>query len=182
MATITENLISGFGEIFSAPLEDLSILWLLTPIILFWLIIEIYFARHKTEKLGWNTALGNGLTMFWVVIISLKVLFTGNLGLFSYDKLIFVIVIAIYSALIIFMSFTHDVKEKLFFLLASPTAVYYLSGIAVLWIHDLLTINVWVLIDLILLYLVILIFESILKKVIPAASDKHHSEFNLGRV
>jgi len=82
MATIVENLLIGFKEIFLAPSKDPSIWWLLAPIILFWLITEIYFGRHKQERLGWNTALGNGLSMFWIVIISFKVLFDKNLGFF----------------------------------------------------------------------------------------------------
>jgi len=178
---LQDNILDGFREIFSAPLNDLSVFWLLTPIILFWLIIEIYFGRHKKEKLGWNTALGNGLSMFWIVIISFRALFTEELGLFSIDKLIFVIFIASYAILIIFISFTHRIRENMFFLFSSPTAVYFLSGIAVLWIHNLLTINLWVIIDLIILYIFIVIFETILKKMIPAASVEH-SELELGRI
>ena len=171
MVVIIENLLNGFKEIFTAPLEDLSILWLLTPIILFWLIIEIYFGRHKKEKLGWNTALGNGLSMFWIVVISLKALLDKNLDLFSTTKLIFIIVITIYAVFIIFISFTHRLKEKIFFLFTSPTIVYFLFGVTLLLIDDLLKINFWVFIDLIILYIIILILETILKKFVPAASE-----------
>ena len=102
MVEIWINILSGFKEIFSAPFKDTSIWWLLTPIILFWLILEVYFGMYKGEKLGWNTALGNGLNLFWIVVISLKALFTQGLELFSIDKLIVVIFIAVYSAFIIF--------------------------------------------------------------------------------
>ena len=183
MVSIWDNLLSGFSEIFSAPLKDTSIWWLLAPIILFWVVIEIYFGRYKKENLGWNTALGNGLSMFWIVIISFKVLFDESLGLFSIDKLLFVVFIGIYAILIIFISFTHKIKENVFFLIASPTAVYYLSAIAILWIYNLLTINIWVAADLIILYLIILILETLLKKLIPAAStETKHSELQLGRI
>lgn len=182
MAAIVQNLLDGFREIFSAPLKDLSIFWLLAPIILFWLIIEIYFGRYKKEKMGWNTALGNGLSMFWIVVISLKVLFAEGLELFSLDKLIFVIFIAVYSIFVIIISFNHRLNEGLFFLLSSPTVVYYLSAIAVLWIHNLLAINFWVIIDFILLYIFVLILEVILKELIPAASSEHHSELQLGKI
>lgn len=181
MVSIAENLVLGFKEIFSSPFKDPSIWWLLGPIVLFWLITEIYFGRHKSERLGWNTALGNGLSMFWIVVISLKVLFAGNFGLFSIDKLIFIIFTAFYSVFIIIISFTHKIKESVFFLIASPTAVYYLSGIAVLWIHNLINMSLWVFIDLIIFYLAILIFEMILKKLIPAASKQEHSDLQLGR-
>lgn len=182
MVNVWDNLLSGFSEIFSSPLKDLSIWWLLAPIILFWLVIEIYFGRHKKEKLGWNTALGNGLNMFWIVVISLKALFEQELSLASLDKLVFVIFIALYSIFIIFVSFTHKIKEGVFFLIASPTAIYYLSGIAILWIHNLLAINLWVVVDLVTLYIIILVFEAILKKLIPPAPAAEHTEMQLGRM
>src|SRR3989338_5810465 len=121
-----ENMVIGFKEIYNSLVKDPSIWWLLAPIILFLLVIEVYFGRHKKEKLGWNTALGNGLNLFWIVIISLKVLFMEGIALFNAGKLIFVIFLAVYSIFIVFMSFTHKVKDSFAFLLASPTAVYYL--------------------------------------------------------
>lgn len=169
MAEIWTNILTGFKEIFSAPLRDLSVLWLLAPIILFWIIMEVYFGRYKEEKLGWNSALGYGLSMFWIVVISFKTLFENNFELFSIDKLLFVIVVAAYSVFIIFISFTHRLKEKIFFLFTSPTMVYFLFGVAVLLVNNLLNVTLWVIIDLIILYILILIFETILKKLIPAA-------------
>jgi len=171
MADIWTNVLNGFKEIFSAPLRDLSILWLLVPIISFWLVMEIYFGRYKEEKLGWNSALGYGLSMFWIVVISFKTMFENSFELFSIDKLLFVIFVAIYSGFIIFISFTHRLKEKIFFLFTSPTLVYYLFGIALLWINGLLNITLWVIVDLVIFYMLILIFELILKKIIPSAPE-----------
>jgi len=171
MVDIWTNILGGFREIFSAPFKDPSILWLLIPIILFWFVLEIYFSKYKQEKIGWNTALGYGLSMFWIVVISFKTLFENNFELFSIDKLIFLIIITFYSIFIIFVSFTHRLKEKIFFLFVSPNLIYYLFGIAILLVHDLLSLNLWVIVDFIILYIIILIIEFILKKVIPAASE-----------
>jgi len=171
MAEIWANLLDGFKAIFSAPLKDLSVLWLLAPIILFWLILEIYFGRYKREKVGWNTALGYGLTMFWVVVISFRTMFENDFELFSIDKLIFLIFIAAYSLFIIFVSFTHRLREKVFFLVASPSFVYYLFLIAILLVHDVLDLNLWVVIDLIIIYIIILILETILKKLMPGSLE-----------
>ncbi|MDP7476796.1 MAG: hypothetical protein QF655_04155 [Candidatus Woesearchaeota archaeon] len=181
MATVWANILDGFVEIFSAPFRDSSIWWVLTPIILFWLVLEVYFGMYKGEKLGWNTALGNGLNLFWVVVISLKALFTKNLELFSIDKLIAVIVIAVYSGFIISVSFTHKLKENIFFLFASPTTIYYLSGITILWIHGLINITLWVIIDLIIFYTVLMIFEIIMRKLIsPASKDSGMEDAGIG--
>jgi len=181
MATVWANILDGFVEIFSAPFRDSSIWWVLTPIILFWLVLEVYFGMYKGEKLGWNTALGNGLNLFWVVVISLKALFTKNLELFSIDRLMAVIVIAVYSGFIISVSFTHKLKENIFFLFASPTTIYYLSGITILWIHGLINITLWVIIDLIIFYTVLMIFEIIMRKLIsPASKDSGMEDAGIG--
>ena len=183
MENIAQNLISGFNEILSAFTKDPSIWWLIAPVVLFWVIIEIYFGRYKNERLGWNTALGNGLSMFWIVVISLKALFDKNLGLYSNDKLFFIIFIAVYSFFIILISFTHRIKESLFFLIASPTIVYFLSLVAILWINNLLLIDLWITIDLVILYILVLIAEFLLRKIVPAASEEEkHTDLKLGRV
>ncbi len=185
MAEIWADLLAGFNEIFSAPFKDLSIFWLLAPIILFWFILEIYFGRYKKENLGWNSALGYGLSMFWIVVISLRTMFENNFDLFSIDKLLFVIFVALYSIFIIFVSFTHRMQTKIFFLFTSPTLVYFLFGIALLVVNDLLNLSFWVTIALIIFYMLILVFETILKKIIPSASVTDDLEgdagFGLGR-
>ena len=169
MVDIWANILDGFREIFSAPFKDLSIWWLLVPIIVFWIILEIYFSRYKTEKLSWSSTLGYGLNMFWMGIISLRTLFTNDFELFTWSKILFLAFITMYSIFIIFISFTHKLKQKIFLLFVSPTLVYFFSGIAVLWFNDLLKIHLWVVIDLIILYIIILILEVILKKVVPGA-------------
>ena len=182
MATIWTNILDGFKEIFSSPFKDLTVLWLLAPIILFWLILEIYFGMHKEEKLGWNTALGNGLSISWVVVISLKTIFENNFALFSLDKLLYIIFIALYSCLIIYISFTHKLEKKIFFLFTSPTIIYYFLGIAVLWVNDALNISLWVFIDLVILYIVVLIFMTIVKKLLPEAPESTGDESAMGDV
>ena len=182
MATIWTNILDGFKEIFSSPFKDLTVLWLLAPIILFWLILEIYFGMHKEEKLGWNTALGNGLSIFWVVVISLKTIFENNFALFSLDKLLYIIFIAVYSGVIIYISFTHKLEQKIFFLFTSPTIIYYFLGIAVLWVNDALNISLWVFIDLIMLYIVVLIVMTIVKKLLPEATASSGDESAMGDV
>ena len=176
---IYNNILLGFKDIFTAPSRDLSILWILTPIILFWFLLEIYFGRFKQEKLGWNSAMGNGLSMFWIVVISLRALFSEKLILFTVGKLIFISLIGMYALFIIYISFSHKMRKKVSFLIASPTPVYFLSAIAILWIYGLIEMSRWIILDLVILYIFILIFEAILKKIIPTAT--HEPDIALGQ-
>jgi len=163
---VLNHLLKAFSEILGSITKDVSVWWLLGPIILFWLVLEVYFSKYKTEKLGWNTALGNGLTVFWVSIVCTKYLFEKGMENFGQSKFIALIIIITYAIFIIINSFSHKIMETISFGLASPTITYYLSGIAILWTFGELRINVWVLIDLIIIYGFVLLFELILKKII----------------
>ncbi len=171
------NLWAAFLEILRSIFHDLSILWFLGPILLFWLLLEVYFSRYKKEELGWNTALGNGLSVFWILIISIKYLFENGMEKFEWPKFIALVLILFYAIFIIINSFEHKLNAKVSFLLASPTIVYYLSGIAILWTFGGLKITIWVLIDLILCYGLVLLFELLLKKLIKGKG----SDIDLGK-
>jgi len=160
------NLWTALLDIFKSIFHDPSIFWFLGPIILFWLVLEIYFSKYKKEELGWNTALGNGLSVFWILIISIKYLFENHMENFEWPKFIALIVIMLYALFIIINSFSHKIRANVSFLLASPSVIYYLSGIAILWTYGNLEITRWVLIDLVLLYGIVLLLELILKKLV----------------
>lgn len=163
---ILTNLGKSFVDIIKPAFVDPSILWFLGPVFLFWFIFEVYFSRYKKEELGWNTALGNGLSVFWIIIVSIKYLFENHLENFEWIKFIALLTIMIYAIFIIINSFSHKIREKVSFLLASPTITYYLSGVAILWTYGKLEITRWVLIDLIIFYGIVLLVELILKKLI----------------
>jgi hypothetical protein len=166
ISEILANLGNAFADIFKPAFVDPSIMWYLGPVFLFWFVLEIYFSKYKKEELGWNTSLGNGLSVFWVLIISMRYLFDNNKANFEWVKFIALITLMLYAIFVIINSFTHKLSSKISFLLASPTATYYLSGVAILWTYGKLDITRWVLIDLIIFYGVVLLMELILKKLI----------------
>jgi len=166
MGQILSNLWAAFVEVLRSMFKDPSVFWFLGPVLLFWLILEIYFSKYKKEELGWNTALGNGLSVFWILIVCIKYLFENHMANFEWQKFIALMVILVYAFFIIINSFSHKLKENVSFLLASPTITYYLSGVAILWTYGELKITIWVLIVLILCYVLVLIFELILKRLI----------------
>jgi hypothetical protein len=164
------EMILGFVEIFSSPFKDLTVIWVLAPIVFMWLVLEIYFGKHKSEKLGWNTALGNGMTMLWISLNLIKYLFAET----PPDKWIkFAVMLAflIYGLMVIFTSFKHKVSEKTAFMVAAPTPIYYFAGIATLWAYGTLDISFIILLDIVLLFFIILILTKILQHFLKSAPD-----------
>lgn len=174
------NIGNGFIEIFKPIFRDFSLIWYLGPILLFWLILEIYFSEYKKEELGWNTALGNGLSVFWVLIISMKFLFDNKLENFEWVKFFGLIAIMLYATFIIFNSFTHKLGTHVSFLLASPTATYFLSGLAIVWTHGRLVITRWVLIGLVIFYGLVILIDLTLKKLVKE-KDSGSGDLGLGK-
>jgi len=165
-AFLTE-ILNGFESIGNVFTQGTSIWWLLAPLILFWLVLEFYFGKYKKEKLGWNTALGNALSIFWLIIISVMKMFENGLKEYNVASLFFLLAICLYTLGIIIFTFTHKLKEDFDYLIASPTPVYFLSMIAVLISHGPLKINGIIIIDLVILFVFVLLFGTILKHFIP---------------
>jgi len=174
--TIGSGLWSGLVEMASAPFRDASIWWYLFPMLTLWFILEIYFGQHKKEDLGWNTALANGFSLVWMNIEAMRMLFAYSPDLF-WLRLFFITSIFGYGCWLIYISFSHKYNPALTFKLASPTPIYYLSIISVLWGHGLLNINWWVLIDLVLVFWVVYGLIYLLHRFMPDR-DEPSKSFN----
>ena len=159
---LTDQLLSAAGDIARSPFVQFEVLWLLIPLFLLWLILTVYFDIHRGEKLGWNTALGNGITLFWISADVMRALFAGRPGGFGVRITINVIVL-FYAVLIIYSSFAHKLPEKWNFLMASPTVVYYIAGATILWGYGSLPFNRFVAIDLVILFIIVLLFKGVLR-------------------
>jgi preprotein translocase subunit SecG len=170
-----DEMLNGFGDIFAAPFKSLDALWILVPLFILWITLEIYFARFKKEKLGWNTALANGITLGWLTLQGMKALFEAKPGNFLF-RFIANFVIILYALMIIYGSFTHKISSKWDFLLASPTPVYFLGVFSVMWGFGTLEITGYVLLDLLILFIVIIILLAILRKMVKPAKEEEEEK------
>jgi len=168
MATIPQNMWIAFREIMASPFKDISIWWYLIPILLLWIVLEVYFGKYKQEKLGWNTALGNGITLTWINIESMRYLFSEHPEPF-WLRFILVLLIMFYGLFVIYISFSHKFSSKATYAFAAPSPIYYLAAITNLWGHGVLDLSFWVAIDLIIMFPILLGFFAILRKILPAA-------------
>ncbi len=170
MAFLNEMLL-GFKQIFTAPFKSIDALWILIPLFILWIVLEIYFAKYKTEKLGWNTALANGITLGWLTLGGMRSLFESKPDSFWF-RFIANSVIILYAGIIIYTSFTHKISQKWNFVIASPTPVYYLGVFSVMWGFGILEINRYVLIDLVILFVAVVILLKIFRHFIKPAKEE----------
>ena|SRR3989344_3598472 len=173
MATVYDNMLIGLKEIGDAFTFDLSILWILAPIFIIWIFLEIYFGMYKSEKLGWNNVLGNGVTLLWIGVDSMRYIFSAaRIGDFWPRFVIFGIMIS-YAILLIYISFTRKFGERLTYSLGSTTPIYFLSSVAILWSYGQLQIDRWVFLDFSAIFVFLLIVFYIFRKLVPRS--RHES-------
>ena len=162
-----DAMLEGFGHIFSAPFTEFSVLWLIIPLFLLWLVLEVYFDIHRGEKLGWNTALGNGITLFWITADVMRALFERSPADF-WARFGITMAVLLYAIMIIYFSFTHKISEKWDYPLSSPTPIYFIAGVTILWGYGVLKVDGIVALDILILFFAVLLLKQILRWIIPS--------------
>lgn len=174
------NMLDALYQIGHSFVVDVSLWWYLTPIILLWVMLEIYFGKYKQEKLGWNTSLGNAVTLTWISVESMRYLFSVQPNNFWF-RFGVIILIMLYAVLIIYLSFSHKISARATYTLASPTPIYFLCTVTILWGHGTLELTKWVVLDLVALYFIIVILFVIIKKLMPESLKYEGEPPDLGK-
>jgi uncharacterized membrane protein HdeD (DUF308 family) len=142
-------------EIVIAPFFLPELWWQLIPILVLWITLEFYLNYHKREQLGWNSALANGLTLFWIGVGAMQPLFTLAVGeQVPWANFFMILPMILYGVFLTYASFTHKMHDQLVNHLASPTVVHYLSIFAILWGNKVLEVNKYILLAFFLLWFV----------------------------
>ena len=178
MNAFLQAMLDALLEIVKSPFKEISVWWYLTPIIILWFILEIYFGRYKSEQLGWNTALANGISLVWINIESMRFLFSNHPDNFLL-RFVPISMILLYGGFVIYVAFTHKFSGKFAYVLAAPTPIYFLSAISVLWGHGELILTWFVILDLILLYPLILGLFSLVKLFLPEVAEEEKGKFDV---
>jgi hypothetical protein len=134
---IIYNLFPRVWEMFITPWKHVETLWAVLPLILILVLIHLYFGRHKTEQLGWNSAFGNSISLLWICVILVKLFFTQHsLHDVSVDPLVFqksillgLLLIWVFVQLV--FNFFHTIPKRFAFVLSSADSVYILAYILI---------------------------------------------------
>ncbi len=167
-------------KIVSEPIENPNMLWTLVPLVVGMFALEIYFGHYKREKLGWNSAVGNSLVLFFVGMNLLSFLFSNKLLISSpmdglnligseIDPVRFLIAmfIILEAALLFFLNFFHLIPEKFSFGVSSGLFMNFLACIGIILVYGDLPLT-WIIIPAVLLiFFVLLLLLNILELIEP---------------
>jgi hypothetical protein len=171
--TLIPAVFSSFIELISAPIKNPVLLWQIGPLLALWLTLELYFGYYKHESLGWNTALGNGVSLFWVVIGTTQYVWTRGYS----DEYLFIFVflgiMVLYASFIVFITFKHFLSQRVAFFVASPPIIYYSSIMVILITYEAVLLTGPMIIAMIILFIFFLLLKILVQHKLP---DKSSSE------
>jgi hypothetical protein len=180
LSIFLSQLQDAFLDLVLAPFREPSLLWQLAPVLLLWILLEVYFIRYRNEELGWNSALANGVSLFWIATSAMQHIFSDNRLVFTWTKFIVISIIILYAIAVIIVAFRHASSSKLAFLMASPTVVYYLSILGLLYAYDMIYPTLPMLVAVVVVFLLVLLIKFIGKKTIPEVGGDEPSGFGSG--
>jgi hypothetical protein len=148
MAITGTDIISFFShgvwpkmqEIVTAPYHHSEILWTILPLVITTFMIDLYFGRHKTEELGWNTAFGNTISLLWVTTALFRFMYEeyGSWVFTTWDPtghtptVILVMVIACWAFLLAIFNYYHILPKAVSFVMSSAVPVNISALLAVI--------------------------------------------------
>lgn len=127
-------------EILSKPTLHKNLLWIIAPLFITLILIQLYFGRYKNEELGWNTAFSNSISLLWVTTTLFRFLYEQNNSDFmgviflNKNKIVLILILALWAIISVILQFYHVLPKKLDFLIYSSIPVYVTSILLVILI------------------------------------------------
>jgi len=135
-------------EIVKQPVLNPDIIWVMLPLIVAVILIQLYFGRYPDEKLGWTSALANSLILFFVGMNLFQWLFRNNMLFFALTKEtvflpknIIALVIVVYSLSLMVLNFFHLLPRKVAFNMSSDIIINYLAVISITIVYSTIEIS-----------------------------------------
>ncbi|MBD3249334.1 hypothetical protein GF336_04780 [Candidatus Woesearchaeota archaeon] len=166
------NILLLAKDILIGPFIDSSILWIVLPLILILILIDLYFGRHRSEELGWNSAFSNSISMLWICIIIFRFLFQEygfeiTLSPIAVKEFAIAGILALWVIVILTLNFFHIVPKKFAFIISSSKSVYITAFIIISVIFGDFALDSITLIASVILLLILLVFLNAVKCLIP---------------
>lgn len=177
MVEVIGTVIDRFLALLTAPVDFPDMLWILSPLVLTMLLIELYFARYKFEELGWNSAFGNVLVLLFVAIDLFRFLYVHNELTYIGARNILVITLTVVGILLSVANFLHVWSKKFAYGISDKLPVNFLAYMTVLLVYSDLPIDF---VTLIASIGILVIFVGVilgLKYLIPKAIELDEEEY-----
>jgi len=155
--------------LFKAPLFETDMWWIISPLIVTFLVMTIYFGMYRREELGWNSALSNIIVLLFVSIDLLRRIYNytapGSMDNYITHQILtgIIFVILLEAMLLFYFAFTHRVPKRFMFFIASPLCINIQAYVVVSLVYLEVLPNTYTLYAAILLFIILLIAAQVLR-------------------
>jgi len=166
---IQEIFVSSYERaihILSQPLTNENLLWILVPLFLTLILMELYFGRYESEELGWNTAFGNSLILIFVSANLVNHLVNNNLWV-DPIKAGVVYTLLLIGFILTILDYFHALPEQLAFTISSKFPISFIAFLAILFIYVDIPLDYITLIALIGIFIIAYLIISIVHILTP---------------
>jgi hypothetical protein len=152
--------------ILSQPIHNENLLWILIPLFLTLILMELYFGRYEKEELGWNTAFGNSLILIFVSANLINHLVNNNLWADPIKTGVILTLILI-GFILTLLDYFHALPEKLAFAVSSKFPISFIAFLAILFVYIDIPIDQITLLAFVLIFIAAYIIISIIHFLTP---------------
>jgi len=132
-----------FADILLAPIYFKEMIWILTPLLVTLIMMELYFDRYRDEELGWNTAFGNSMVLIFVSLDILRLLYNkGMLAYISLESALVLSVIMIGFTLTL-LTFFHSLPKQLAFCISSRLPINVVAYLTIVIVYAGIPVDVY---------------------------------------
>ncbi len=171
-------------NILEQPFLSTDMLWILLPLLATLFLIELYFGRYRRETLGWNSAVGNSLVLFFVAVNLFSYLYRSNLLIsvslidpnmisIAVIKSIITFFILLESILLIVLNFFHLMPRNLAFGISSALMINFIGVIAIIHVYsDTLPFDIIAVLASLVIFIALTVAFKGLQLMMPKASKE----------
>ena len=156
-----------FLKLLNAPISHPEMWWIIAPLIFTFLVMTFYFGVYRKEEMGYNTALGNTIVLFFVIIDLLRTMFyySSPPTWINYTlhpiKMGVLFAVFIESVFLFFSAFSHFLPKRLMYLVASPASVNLQAYVLLALVYTKAEPNWYTLSAAVFFFILLLAFTSI---------------------
>lgn len=160
-------------EIITAPYNVKEMLFILLPLVVVLVVIELYFGRYKYEKLGWNTAVSNSLALLFVGMNLLNYLYSHGILFQNEAKSALALIVVVESIFLLIINFFHIVPREAAFGISSPLILNYIGIAGIIMVYTNIPFELMTILAFFILFIVLVLILKLVQSLeIPVIPEK----------
>lgn len=165
---LPSEVLSRFLELLFAPAKNPDMIWMTIPLLISTLLMTLYFGKHRTEDLGWNTAFGNSMALMFVSLDCLRYISSLNQdmiaaftsALFRTATSVFVL---LYAFALLALNFFHKMPKGVSFFISASLPINLFAYVTLSVVYSEVNVDIPMILASMLLFIILYFGLSILR-------------------